>query len=200
MSLLSLELINILKFLIPGFITIRIIESLTPNETKKEFDLIINALIYTILINAIVFLFSSLFCFIGNWYVIGVWDDKLSLIWSVIISISIALLMSYILNNDCIHKYLRDKQFTKQTPYPSEWYGVFSENITFIVLHLNDERRIMGWPDEWPTHPQEGHFALSHAMWLVETDNSENNNIDLHMDLFILIKANDVRFVEFLKQ
>ncbi|MCD1653559.1 DUF6338 family protein [Treponema zuelzerae] len=161
---------------------------------------IINALIYTVIINAVVYLVSIVCSLIGNIFTIGVWDDTVSLIWSVIISIILAIIISFILNSDCIHKFLRDKNLTKQTPYPSEWYGVFSENITFIVLHLNDERRIMGWPDEWPTNPLEGHFALSHAMWLIETDGNEDKNIDLDMDSYILIKATDVRFVEFMKE
>ena len=98
-NLLSSEIINILKFLIPGFISIRVIDSLTPNETKKEFDLIVNALIYTVIINTLVFMVSIVCSLVGDVFVVGVWDDTVALIWSVIISILLALIISFILKH-----------------------------------------------------------------------------------------------------
>lgn len=103
--------------------------------------------------------------------------------------------LTYYSNNDKFHRFLRKLNITKETSYASEWFSAFSSNITYVVLHLNDGRRIYGWPREWPTEPSIGHFVLQQASWL----DDDNKQVSLDGVKSILIKGADVDMVEFMK-
>ena len=53
MSWASSEVVNVLTFLLPGFVTAFVFHSLTSHPRLKEFDRVVQALIFTILIQAI---------------------------------------------------------------------------------------------------------------------------------------------------
>lgn len=57
------------------------------------------------------------------------------------------------------------------------------------------ERRLYGWPREWPSSPNKGHFAMNQAVWL-----EKDGDIILHEVDTILIAAEDVEMVEFLNK
>lgn len=197
MSYFSDELLKLLQYLTPGFVVIKILKSLLPCEDKKEYILIIEALIYTAVINLLVELLKDISTWIGlNYFSIGNWNNTLAFLFSILFSILIALLFSYILNNDVVHDYLRKKRITRETSYIMGWYGAFSEHDTFVVLHLHDERRVMGWPTEWPTSPKSGYFQLNNACWIKD----DNEVVDLPTVDTILISAVEVKLVEFMKE
>jgi hypothetical protein len=198
MNMITNELITLFNFLLPGFITSFLFYSLTSFPKKSEFEAVVIALIYTIIINALVEIAGIVFIVIGNLFTIGEWNQLSKTACSIIIAVCIGLLWSYIYNNDMIHKCLRMLKITKKTSYPSEWYGTFTETKTFIVLELKDGRRIMGWPKEWPDSPQQGHFVLEEAKWLVDKD-GKSDEISLKTVDKIVIDTNNVEIVEFLK-
>jgi hypothetical protein len=53
----------------------------------------------------------------------------------------------------------------------------------------------MGWPFEWPDHPDTGHFVIQEPTWILD-DNSE---IPVLTDEFILVPASSVEMVEILR-
>jgi hypothetical protein len=110
-----------------------------------------------------------------------------------VLAIILGLFVARYANNDKIHKLLRKLSFTKETSYPSVWFGAFSQNETYVVLHLKDLRRIYGWPEEWPNEPNVGYFSISEAEWL-----EDSKRIPLQEVSIILIPANEVLFVEFM--
>jgi hypothetical protein len=63
---------------------------------------------------------------------------------------------------------------------------------------MKDGRRILGWPAEWPNFPQQGHFVLKQAKWLIDKDNS-SSTIPLETADRIMIDAANVEMVTFLK-
>ncbi|MNJ58228.1 hypothetical protein D3C77_538520 [compost metagenome] len=87
---------------------------------------------------------------------------------------------------------LRNAKFTSKTSYPNEWYSAFSQHKRFVVLNLVDERRIYGWPLEWPTEPTQGQFVIHEPAWLAD-DGSE---IPMPAELFV-IDVTKVEWVEF---
>jgi hypothetical protein len=89
---------------------------------------------------------------------------------------------------------LRKLKITQSTSYPSEWYGAFAENPTYVVLHLTDGRRLYGWPLQWPSQPNSGHFSMAQAEWL-----TDNGSIVLDNVGSLLIPASEVKFIEFMK-
>ncbi|WP_238580005.1 DUF6338 family protein, partial [Treponema endosymbiont of Eucomonympha sp.] len=148
---------------------------------KSEFEAVVFALIYTVIINALVksLPFNEALC-------------------SVVFAMILGFLWAFLYNNDIIHTLLRLLRITKKTSYPSEWYGTFSATETYIVLELKDERRIMGYPLEWPNNPQQGHFVLENAEWLIDKD-GKSATIPLPTVSKILIDAANVEMVEFIK-
>ena len=91
---------------------------------------------------------------------------------------------------------MRRAGITKETSYSSEWFGEFSRNVTYVILHLDDERRIYGWPVEWPSSPKKGHFSLVQAAWIADDD----EEVPLTGVDSILIAASDVKWVEFMEK
>ncbi len=69
------------------------------------------------------------------------------------------------------------------------------KNVTYVVLHLKDERRLYGWPIEWPSLHDRGHFLLVQASWLKDTEEIPIKGVES-----ILIDVNDVRWVEFMEK
>ena len=44
----------------------------------------------------------------------------------------------------------------------------FSTKVGYVVLHRKGERRLFGWPEEWPDHPDQGHFSIAEGQWLLD--------------------------------
>ena len=107
----------------------------------------------------------------------------------------LGICFSYYANNDKLHKFLRKLGITRETSYPSEWFGAFLKKITYVVLHLDGERRLYGWPIEWPSEPEKGHFVLVQASWL-----DEDNQIPLAGVESIMVNVKDVKMVEFMEK
>jgi hypothetical protein len=199
MEYVSNELIKLLYFLLPGFITTFLFYSLTSFPKKSEFDKIVMALICTIVINAIVEVLGFVFGGFGAKISIGEWTPEIKVLWSIIIALGMGFLVTYIYNNDVIHRMLRKIKVTNQTSYPSEWYGTFSETNSYIILHFTDGKRLMGHPLRWPIDPKNGHFILENAMWLIE-DNGTTREIVLSSVSKIMVDTTKIEMVEFLKE
>lgn len=200
MQYLTNDLITLLKFLLPGFITARILYGLTAFPKKSEFEAVVVALIFTIIIQALVYGVQALLLFIGKLFSVGPWTTEIDLVWSILVAVALGLLFAFLMNNDFLHGLLRKLRITQLTSYPTEWYSTFSKNKIYIVLHLKDQRRLYGWPFEWPSSPQEGHFVLEDAEWLLDKPNKLGaTSIPLTGDKYILIDVASVEFVELMK-
>ena len=124
-----------------------------------------------------------------------VWNTNSEVIWSISSAILLGILFSYFANNDKIHKKLRDWKITRETSYPSEWFGAFLQNVTYVVLHLDGERRLYGWIKEWPSEPEKGHFVLVQASWLEDDNQLPITGVDS-----IMVDAKEVKMVEFMEK
>jgi hypothetical protein len=189
------ELINLLKFLLPGFVSIFLFYyPLTSFPKKSPFEMVVTALICTAFINIIMVPWGWLLTFVGEyWISFGEWEPIGREFWSFLIAVPIGLLVTYWRNNDSLNKKYRKFKITKQSSYPSEWYGTFSETISYIVLHFSDGRRLMGWPLEWPLSPKSGHFILEDASWLDDSGEIKLSNV-----IKIMVDTTSIVMVEFL--
>jgi hypothetical protein len=193
---LAQELIPFLQYLLPGFVTSWLFYALTSYQRPGQFEQIVQALIFTFLIQVGVTLIKY-FCFwVGEvWWVVGVWDKTAEPVWAVIMAVLLGLGFSYFANTDKLHAVLRKVGVTRETSYPSEWYNSFLSNESYIVLHLRDERRMMGWPREWPSSPIKGQFVLELPAWLAE----DGAHLPLQGAAYFVIDVKEVFWVEFLK-
>lgn len=190
MAWASGEVVNVLVFLLPGFVAASVFHSLTSHPKPGTFDRLIQALVFTVIVHAVI---------VGISLAVNITlEESWIPVLAVSISVMLALMTVYWSNNDTMHGILRRLGITKETSYPSEWYSTFWRlNDCYVVLHLKGERRLYGWPEEWPSQPDRGHFRISENQWL--TENDENDGVSATGVSAILIPANDVEMVEFIK-
>lgn len=198
---LAKDTIAILQYLLPGFLAAWVYYGLTSHPKPSQFERIIQALIFTLLIQAFVFSAQWVLSEAGEYWRIGVWNEHTYLLFSTLGAIAIGILASHFANNDQFHAIARKYGITTETSYPSEWYGVFHKNTkkgdegSYVVLHLKDGRRLYGWPSDWPSEPENGHFRLTEASWIVNGENYEIPSVRS-----IMINTQDVQWVEFMQR
>ena len=186
MSWASSEIVTVLIFLLPGFVAAAIFYSLTSHPRPSDLERVIQALIFTVIGQAIVtaILLSGISPLIKKWELVA----------AVLIAVLLALIAAYVSNNDTMHGILRRIRVTKETSYPSEWYSAFSRHPNcYVVLHLKGERRLYGWPEEWPSRSDQGHFRIAEGEWLIDEERRPATGVSA-----ILIPASEVEMVEFL--
>ncbi len=207
MTWLSGELVGLLTFLLPGFVAVAIFHSLTSHPKPSAFDRVIQALIFTVIVQSVIPWLLLLFNGDSGGY--ANWGEDLKLGVSVSGAVILGLIATYVFNNDSLHKVLRWLRVTKETSYSSEWYRAFSKfDGSYVILNLASKRRLYGWPEEWPSAPDSGHFSIAEPEWLAEDENGhkekkenghkEKKMTDQHVSA-ILIPVTEVEMVEFVR-
>lgn len=195
MESLAKDFVILLQYLLPGFVAAWIFYSFTSFPKPSQFERVVQALIFTMFVQACVYIIKEILLFIGKTWSIFTWNSHSDILWSIISAIILGISFSYFANNDKIHKKLRNWNITKESSFPSEWFGTFLKNITYVVLHLEGERRLYGWVTEWPSEPEKGHFVISNPYWLVGKKMKPITGVEL-----IMIDAKEVKMVEFMEK
>ena len=192
MSWASSELVGLLVFLLPGLVAAAIFSYLTSRPKASDFDRVFQSLIFTILIQALT---AGILWFSGPKDLLNLLENgHIELLLSVAIAILMGILASYLFNYDLALRFLRFTRVTKETSL-SAWYSSFFNNDgAYVILHLDGQRRLYGWAEEWPSLPGVGHFKMSEAEWL-----GPDGSIPLQGVSFILIPAAEVGMVEFME-
>ena len=186
--------IQLFLHLLPGFLSAWVFYGLTSYVKPSQFERVVQALIFTFIIQILVYPTKQI---LG--LETGVWGGKLELIVSFGFAMLFGFLFAFFANNDQFHKFFRLIRVSQATSYPSEWYGAFSNNPTYIVLHLDGDRRLFGWPKEWPSNPDNGHFLMENASWLWSDGKEETETSFKNVRILLLVPAQDVKMVEFIK-
>lgn len=188
------DLIALMRYLLPGFVAASIYYAFTSHVKPSAFERVVQALVFTIVVEAIVSVARAIGC---------PWTDTVA--FQVAAAGTLGIIVSAIVNHDLVHRLSRRLGVTRETSHPSEWYSAFAEfKDSHVVLHLVDERRLYGWPTEWPSSPDRGHFRISEAEWLHDDDHAgvphrvveDGPSPTGHA---LLVQARDVNMVEFVK-
>ena len=197
MTWMTGEIVGLLTFLLPGFVAAAIFYSLTSHPKPNAFDRVVQALIFTVVGQAIAAV-AVLSLSENAMESYAEWGEERQLVLSVSIAIMLGLIATLVTNNDMLHRILRLLRITRETSYPSEWYYAFSRHSgCYVVLHLQGERRLYGWPVEWPSAPDNGHFRIANAEWLVD-DEGDQKQVPVEAVSAIPIPVAAVEMVEFL--
>ncbi len=199
MSWASSEIVSVFVFLLPGFVAAAVFYSLSSYPKPNEFGQVVQALVFTMVGQIIALSVQQLTILLGA---SRPWPTTLDIIVPTLSAVAFALIVVYASNNDTLHGLFRRLRFTRETSYSSEWYSSFAENPNcYIVLHLKDRRRLYGWPEEWPSRPEQGHFRIIEGEWLdadasdAQNDSQDNNKREF---FFIIVSVEDVKMVEFI--
>ncbi len=195
MENISKDFVSILQYLLPGFLAAWVFYGFTSFPKPSQFERVVQALIFTLIIQLFVFIEKSTALKLNSIVSFGNWSNRSELLCSIITAFILGTIFAHFSNNDKFHKLVRNIGVTRETSYPSEWFGAFikSKNVTYVVLHFEDERRLYGWPIEWPSEPDKGHFVLEDASWL-----DEDKEIPLKGVNSIMVNVKDVKWVEFM--
>jgi hypothetical protein len=199
MEVIKSEIFDLLKILLPGFLTAAIFYGVTSFPKRSEFEAVVTALIFTTIIQGILVPLKGTLFWIGKSWSLGGWSSDIELVWLIVLATILGLLFSFLINNDYLFAFLRFFKITTQTSHPSEWYSIFSKSDRYVVLHLKGERRLHGWPFEWPNDPKKGHFVIENPMWIAEDEEGKNIYIPLPSDRYMVLAVDNVEFVEILQ-
>ncbi len=199
MSVSVNELQTLLTMLLPGFVTAAILYLFTSYSKPSPFERVIQALVFSFVINAIASLLE--------WIEYPLFESVPDIVLYFVLAVLLGIIAVYATNHDLLYRFLRFMYFTRETSFPSEWYSAFARNKNaYVVLHLKGERRFYGWPQEWPSDPDLGHFIIAEGEWLSDNVNTENETekedddtsriLDVARDQ-VLIPVAEVEMVEF---
>lgn len=191
---LAKDFVVLLTYLLPGFLAAWVFYGLTSHPKPSQFERVVQALIFTLIIQTLVPLCRGVLEATGAVWSIRPWDRASESLTSVVLAFMFGAALAYFTNTDSVHNWLRRRGFTTRTSHPSEWYCVLAEKVTFVILHLCDGRRLYGWPKEWPVESDKGQFYIMLPSWIQE----DGSQIDLPQLDGLLISAKDVRWVEFI--
>jgi len=195
MGLPNSEIVVAIYHLLPGFIAAWIYYALTAHQRPTPFERVIQALIFTMFAEALVWFLSRFLIFFGSRCIaVGIWTNEAAFAFKVVTAIAIGFVFATLANSGAFHKFIPEC-VSKRTSFPSEWFSAFSRTKKFVYLQLKDQRRIYGWPEEWPDEPGVGHFVLTNAEWIL----TDNTRIPLIAIERILVPASEIEFVEFEK-
>ena len=195
MAWVSSEVVSTIYYLMPGFLAAWVFYTLTAHRKTSPFKRVVEALIFTVVVQAVTVVVRWVLLFLGPIVHIGSWTEESTLVWSVLLALVIGLLVAWLANGDHLHARLRKWSITARTSFPSQWYSVFIREKRWVILHLDGGRRLLGWPEEWPDHSDTGHFVVDQPEWLLD----DGRRAPLHRVERMLVPASEVELVEFLK-
>ncbi|MGB7323608.1 MAG: DUF6338 family protein [Rubripirellula sp.] len=194
----SSEIVAAIYQLLPGFVTAWIFYGLTAHPRPTPFERVIQALIFTLFVEAIVQGIGICLIAMGHisWLgILGEWTVESAFVLKVITSIFMGFAFAACANTNRFHSILPD-WITKRTSYPSEWFSAFTRTKRHVYLTFHDDRRIFGWPEEWPDEPGKGQFVVTEAEWILP----DNTRVPLLAIERMVIQASDISLIEFEKE
>jgi hypothetical protein len=165
--------LNLLIFLLPGFLIQRIVESLSVtgkiSDTIRVVDALafslVNYLLYSIL--ALPFGLRPIPLTLGqDGQLQFTGRDVSGFIILFSIAVFIGLLYAKSLNAGWHYRILRDRlDLTRKTGRVDLWHDIFSDyRGRWVEAHLKDGTRILGWPDYYSDDPDKRELFLAEAV------------------------------------
>lgn len=196
MSELSKEVVALLQYLMPGFLVAWVYFGLTLHVKPQQFERVVQALIFTLVVQVFVTLEEWLFISIGEMTItFGQWTDNSALFASLITAVAVGIVLSVAVHKDIFYTIGRRIGITNRTAHPSEWAGVFHNRKNYIILHMKDDLRLYGWPHVWPSDSKTGHFFVTSPSW--QYSDGESQALDSTEG--ILVDTSQIKWIEFIK-
>lgn len=195
MTELTSETVALLNYLLPGLLAAWVFYGMTSHVKPQHFERIVQALIFTFLIQASIPLIRALVESLDHEFALNVWPKSYDHIAAFVVAMVFGIGFAHLTNRDIFHRFLRKCGVSTKTSHPSEWYGVLSEGARYVTLHLKDERMLHGYPQVWPSDPEKGHFYVMHPHWLIDKNGSPEYVRIKDID-GLLIDVKEVTWVE----
>lgn len=177
MDSITLQGLQILLILQPGFVTSWIVLALTVRPPQTELDKIIEALFYsfvTYFLSVLILGTQPVVVILtqrgGSEMQLGVDVSALRqfVLWSFLISVAMGLIISALNTNDLPTRFLRWAHITRRSSRASVWSDVFHDITAFVIIEFTDGHRLRGWPRYFSDTPEEASLFLERAAWLLD--------------------------------
>lgn len=188
----SKELYGLIYALLPGFLAAWIFYGLTAHPKKIQFERIVEALIFTAIIELLLPIAKMVWWRYHHAEVH--WEDRVRYA-SLILAVIVGVVFALIANWNLLHLALSKIRVTTRTSFPSEWYSAFRRGDRWVVLHLKGSLRLKGWAEEWPDQSDKGHFLIRKPVWLVFKD-GVTTEVPIYQTHRMIINSTEVEMVE----
>ncbi len=189
------EALAVLLFLLPGFLTSRIVGTIVVRRSTDHVREAIEALIYSFLIYAALDLVG--------WGVV-VYDpaggsapkvDPGRPWHALVAAVLFAIVCGAFINHDLHMRFLRLAGLTNKTARANTWSDVFAERHDGVMVNYADGRRLTGWPALVSDDREEGLVYLCAPAWV----DSDGNTHSVEGDGILIDVKNGIDSIEFLK-
>ncbi|HPI13626.1 MAG TPA: DUF6338 family protein [Spirochaetota bacterium] len=195
--MVTLQTLQILIFLIPGFISAAILNALIVRNEKKEFAHIVEALMFTMIIYTIYSLMDMRIPVIpGEDQSIEI--EGVSFLVLLVLSVALPTVFAYALHNDVIMQAARKLKITKKTSRDSVWNDAFNEYTTWITIHFKDGSRITGYPRFFSDKMDQSCFYLQRPAWVTQKK-GKDINVPLNVEGILITPQMPIEYIYFLK-
>jgi len=200
---LTIEAINILLLLIPGFLAGQIFYSIFKTGEISASRRVLDAMLFSF----IVYLLISVFLpweplaqvKLGDGTLDYLFSNNIKLILlSIVLVVLIPIIIGFLYFNDYIHVVLRKLKITTKTSRGNTWNDAFSTQDRYLIITLKDGRRVRGYPSMFSTDPEEGFIYLFNPAW-VNDDKKEDDDPDYFESNChgFLLNRNNIELIEF---
>jgi hypothetical protein len=181
----TLEIVQALIVLLPGFVTTGIARALFVGEVENDFDKVVKSLIFS---------FVNYTIYAG---VLWIWSllsrtnttsptllemapkTPGTLIVLSLIAVATGLVVAFYQTNNG-HRTLYRFKITQRSTRQNVWHDFFLDHAkTYIIVNLEDGRRIYGWPYSYSDNPTEPSLFLTKAEWLSVDDEGQEKRISV---------------------
>jgi hypothetical protein len=196
---ITLEALALLIVLLPGFVSSSILDHVAVRKPKDHFGRIIEALVFTFIIYAVVVGAVGIPAFelpagAADVPRIATALINQSFVWvALVLSILLPLFLGFLSTTDGHMRFLRLIRVTNKTARETTWLDVFADQKRYVIVNLTGERRVFGWPQYFSNDRDEGLLYLFDPAW-VNADGTYTN-LDIH-GLF-LVEPDSIESIEF---
>jgi len=194
---ISKELLPALQLFLPGFLSMTIFYWFADVPKANQFERVIQALICTTFITMIVEVIQHFALLIGQAYSFGAWTTVTSNLYALGLAVALGSILAHGSNHDWIYALARKSGLTSRSSTPESVHLFKTYGRDGVVLHMLDERRLMGYLVSFPNHESSGVYLIEEPHWLIRSQPVPERIAGIG---YLMINSIDVRWVEFLKE
>lgn len=200
---LTIEALNILLLLLPGFMSGQFFYSLFQVGDVSFSKRVLDALLFSFVIYMIVSLFVTWepLAYVKSdlgriEYVFN--RNKTIILLSLTAIIFVPIVVGFFYFSDLVHTILRKMNLTTKTCRTNTWNDAFLSQNRYVVVTLKDGSRVRGYPTMFSTNPEEGFIYLYNPAWVNDDKeiNDERDYIESNCHGFLLNRSN-IDLIEF---